>query len=113
MKRSAAAHLLPLQAEDLLVQLGGRISLARRARGITQPDLAAKAGMGVSTLTQIEKGVPTVQIGFYLAALWALDLLDSLMPAVTALGRDAGTSALLEEPVPMRVRGRSSRSPAR
>lgn len=107
MKKSASAHLLPLEAEDLLIQLGQRISLARRARGTTQPDLAAKAGIGVSTMIQIEKGSPTVQIGFYMTVLWALDLLRSLEPAVLELGRDAGTAALLEEHVPQRVRGRS------
>ena len=97
MKRSASAHLLPLAAEELLRTLGNRISLARRARRLTQPDLAAKVGVGLSTMRQIECGAPTVQIGFYIAALWALDMLQELQAAVEELGRASATAVFLEQ----------------
>ena len=40
MKTSASRALLALPAEDALVRLGGRINRARRARMLTQSDLA-------------------------------------------------------------------------
>ena len=96
MKRSASVHLIPLPAEKLLRVLGERICLARRARKLTQPDLAAQVGVGLSTLRQIETGAPTVQIGFYVSALWALDLLDELRDSVQTLGRESSIGLLLE-----------------
>jgi len=96
MKRSATLHLLPLPAEELLRVLGERIYLARRARKLTQPDLAAQVGVGLSTLRLMETGAPTVQIGFYMSTLWALDLLDELKEGVQTLGRGSATGVLLE-----------------
>ena len=109
MKTSASMHLLPFQVEDFLKDLGVRISKTRRARGLTQPDLAAKAGFGMNTMVAIEKGAPTVQFGFWLSTLWALDLLEGFGD-LTQLGRDAGNSALLEEHLPLRVRGKRASS---
>jgi len=105
MKTSALAHLLPFEVEDLLTQLGLRVSVARRARGLTQADLAVKAGISLSTLAAMEKGAATVQIGFWLNVLWALDLLPALADML-ALGRDAQGAALLEAQLPSRVRSR-------
>lgn len=105
MKTSARLALLPFEVEDILADLGRRVSVARRTRGLTQPDLAAKAGISLSTLAAIEKGAPTVQFGFWLSALWALDLLEGF-GALNQLGRDAGSAALLEEHLPKRVRAR-------
>jgi transcriptional regulator with XRE-family HTH domain len=94
MKRSAI--LLPLPAEELLRVLGERVILARRARKVTQSDLAAQVGVGLSTLRLIESGAPTVQIGFYVMTLWALDLLDELRESVERLGRESSIGVLLE-----------------
>lgn len=109
MKTSASPHLLSLDAEDLLRHLGQRISLARRARQLTQPDLAAKTGVGLSTITQIEKGAPTVQIGFYINALWALDLLRELHQAIEQLGRTSSTAVLMEGQVSKKVQPKRTR----
>lgn len=105
MKSSAAIHLLPFEVEDILASLGQRVSAARRARGLTQPDLAAKAGIGMSTMVAIEKGAPTVQFGFWLSVLWALDLLEGFAQ-LAQLGRDPASAALMEEHLPKRVRNR-------
>ena len=40
--------------------LGERLRLVRRAKGLTQPDLAAQIGVSLSTMVQMEKGSPTV-----------------------------------------------------
>ncbi len=108
MKTSASVNLLSFEVEDILKDLGKRVSVARRALGLTQPDLAAKAGIGMSTMVAIEKGSPTVQFGFWLSVLWALDLLEGFSE-LTKLGRDTKSAALLEEHLPQRVR--STRKP--
>lgn len=107
MKTSAKIQLLPFEAEDVLRGLGERISVARRARGLTQADLAAKAGVGLSTIVAIEKGRPTVQFGFWLSALWALDLLEGF-ESIAWLGA-ADNASLLEAQLPMRVRARGGK----
>ena len=102
MKKSASAHLLPFEAEEFLAELGRRISIARRSRGWTQQDLAAKAGISIRTMTGLEKGLPTIQIGFWLSALWALDLLEAFA-SLQPLSQDPATVALLEQELPKRV----------
>lgn len=52
--------------------LGRLIRDARRALGLTQPDLALSAGVGVRFLVDIEKGKPTAQIGKVMQVLAAL-----------------------------------------
>lgn len=108
MKKSSTLHTLPFEAEDVLRELSGRIRVARRAQGLTQADLAAKAGVGTQTMYAIEKGAPTVQMGYWLSVLWALGLLGELYSAVTGLGRSEGDLALLESQLPKRVRSRGA-----
>ncbi len=110
MRASSKSHLLPFQAEDVLRTLAGRIRTARLALGLTQPDLAAKAGISTNTLLTMEKGTASVQIGYWLQVLWALDLLDGFDNAVAQLGRTEAMAALLEDQLPKRARG-SRRSP--
>lgn len=105
MKTSASLSHLPFEAEDMLQILAGRIRVARRARRLTQADLAAKAGISMTTMLSIEKGAPTVQMGYWLAVLWALDLLQGLSMQVAQLGREEADVALLESHLPRRIRG--------
>jgi transcriptional regulator with XRE-family HTH domain len=95
--------MLPLPAEDALQRLGARISVARRARYLTQSDLAAKSGVSLTTMAAIESGVPTVQMGFYLGVLFALVSLDGL-ERVVAIADDEATMSRLTENLPSRVR---------
>ena len=88
--------------------LAGRIKVARKARGLTQPDLAAKAGISTNTLLTMEKGAAQVQLGYWLKVLWALDLLGDFADNVARLGRSEGDVALLEAQLPERVRGAGS-----
>lgn len=105
MKVSATLNRLPFEAEDVLLALSARVRVARRARLLTQADLASKAGVGLSTVVAIEKGTPTVQMGYWLMVLWALDLLPGLAAQLGQLGREDGDVALLEAQLPKRVRG--------
>ena len=104
MKVSASRARIPLPAEDVLERLGSRISRARRARLLTQADLASKSGLGLSTMAAIEAGSPTVQIGFYASVLFALDALEGL-DLVATLQEDKTTlDRLSNDLLPKRVR---------
>ena len=96
--------MLPLPAEDTLVRLGGRINRARRARMLTQADLASKSGVSLSTLSAIESGSPTVQMGFYLGVLFALDVLDGLDKVAVLTDGATLVNRLSEDLLPKRVR---------
>lgn len=109
MKTSSTLGKLPFQAEDVLRELSARVRVVRRARGLTQADLAAKAGISLQTMYAIEKGASTVQMGYWLSVLWALDLLEGLSLALAQLGREQGDVALLESQLPKRIRGGSPR----
>ena len=72
------ALLLP-KVERKLQIVGGQIKLARLRRGWTAQEIAEKAAVGRSTITQIEKGSPSVSMGMYLAVLTALGLSDDIL----------------------------------
>jgi len=69
-------EMLPFEVLDVMKNLGQKISIARRARKWTQPDMAGRVGVGLNTMVAIERGSPSVQFGSYVMALWALNLLD-------------------------------------
>lgn len=106
MKTPSVRQLLPFEAEDCLGTLGKRIATVRRVRGLTQADLAGKAGVGVKTVLNAEHGSPGVAVGHLLTILWALDLTAGFSQSLAQLGTDQGVTALLEEQLPLRVRGR-------
>lgn len=68
----------PILPARSLVALGERMALARRARALTQRDLAFLAGVGVSSVVALEKGHPGVAIGTLARVLDALDLLSEM-----------------------------------
>jgi transcriptional regulator with XRE-family HTH domain len=109
MRTSSTAQRLPFEAEDALLALAERIRTVRKVRGLTQPDLASKAGISTNTLVTMEKGGGSVQLGYWLKVLWALDVLGGFTDSVSRLGRENGDVALLESQLPQRVRGGSSR----
>ncbi len=82
MKTAQHADLLPFEAEEAVASVGTMIALARRARGWTQADLAAKMGTSVNTIVNIEKGRPSVAFGQIVNALWVLDSLGPLRDAL-------------------------------
>ncbi len=65
---------------ERLAGLGRRISASRRLQRLRQEDLAGMAGIGRSTLVEIEKGSPFVSMGNYMSVLLALGLLDETSP---------------------------------
>lgn len=88
-----------------LARLGTRIRLARTRRKLRQKDLARQIGKSRAIIIAIEKGSPTTEIGAYVAALWALGLLEELdLVADPGLDRDA--QALTYSVAEKRVRPR-------
>ena len=67
--------ILP-QTQEILNQLGEQIRLARLRRHLSAELVAERAGLSRMTLSNIEKGSPSVAIGSYAAVLHALNGMD-------------------------------------
>ena len=66
------------EAHSELIALGSRLRRARLARNESMAQFAARIDVSIPTLRAAEQGLPTVGIGTWIAALWALDRLDDL-----------------------------------
>ncbi len=66
-----------LTDDNLLAELGKRLTHQRLNRELTQAELAAAAGVSKRTLERIEAGASS-QLSSWLRCLRALDLLDGL-----------------------------------
>jgi len=60
--------------KNVLAQMGENIKLARLRRKMSIRSMAERAGIAVSTLTNIEDGSPSVSLGSYLQVLSILRL---------------------------------------
>jgi len=87
--------------EESLKALGHNIRIARLKRRLPQEVLAQRAGIGLSTLTKIEKGNSGVAIGTVASVIQALDL---GLPFSSLLQEDPLTQAFEETVLPKRVR---------
>lgn len=103
MKRTIDKLDLPYEALEAAERLGDLVSITRRQRSWTQADLAAKAGIGLSTLADIEKGSPSVQMGHWLKALWAVDQAERLSRFADPQADREGVSLMVGK-LPKRIR---------
>ena len=67
--------ILP-QTQEILTQMGEQIRLARLRRHLSAELVAERAGISRMTLSNIEKGSPSVAIGSYAVVLHALSGMD-------------------------------------
>jgi len=67
------------QISKLLGGLGENIRLARLRRKLTAEQVSERAGIGRTTLWQIEKGLPSVAIGAYVQVLFVLGLEQGIL----------------------------------
>ena len=65
--------------KKILEQLGENIRLARLRRKLSSKSVAERAGIAVSTMTNVEKGEPGVGIGTYLQVLSVLQLAEDIL----------------------------------
>lgn len=74
--------LLTAEAQAELKQIGTLLTEARDRRGMSVSELATRMGVDRRTLTQLEKGSPTVSLGVFFQALSALNLLRGIQEVV-------------------------------
>ena len=98
----------PLPVRRALREIGGHVQAWRKLRGLTQNQLADRAGVDRKTLMRVERGNGGVSFEIVLRVLHGLGVLDSLPTAVdpyeTAVGR-----LRAEDQLPRRVRPRDLR----
>ena len=66
------------ESDLALKSLGARFKSARLDRNESQARFAARMGVSIPTLRNMEKGDPAVRIGLWVEALWILDHLKDL-----------------------------------
>ncbi len=80
-----------MQIEDTAA-LGRIVRQVRTEMGLTQPDLALAAGVGLRFIVDLEKGKPTAQLGKALLVLRSLGVAVALAPP-PGMEDDDGASA--------------------
>lgn len=75
-KKEQVGKPTPVLVQRALIGLGERLVMARKARELTQADLAILANVGISTVASLEGGHDGVAIANLLKVLSALKLLD-------------------------------------
>lgn len=102
------SYPLPVEVDQTLVEFGERLALRRRMVGLTQADLAEQVGIGLSTLTAIERGDAGTSIGAVARVLWGLNVLSDLDTIVTFETSDPLLIERIDD-VPKRVRRRKTK----
>ena len=94
---------IPLPAAHALRKLGRDLALARRKRGISTEDMAARLFISRNTLWRLERGDATVALGTLATAAFVLQLHDRLAN-LAAPATDALALSLDERRLPKRIR---------
>ncbi|GJL95504.1 MAG: transcriptional regulator [Hyphococcus sp.] len=105
---SAAKHTLPWDARQALAKLGEDIAVARKKRGISTVSMAERAFISRNTLSQVEKGNPSVSIAIYATVLSLLGLVDRLGDVAERSEDEIGLD-LEEDNLPERIRVKRKR----
>lgn len=93
----------PVAVTERIQELGERIRIARKRRGWTIAEAAAKAGINRNTLNALELGRPGVAISAHASILWVLGL-DGALDAVADPDDDTHGKALEASRRPRRAR---------
>ncbi len=95
----------PLPVRRALRELAASVQSWRKLRGLTQAQLADRAGVSRDTVIRLEKGDSAIGLEILLRVLHALGILDGLAPALDPYETDVGRLRI-EERLPARVRPR-------
>ena len=101
--RSSVHDVLPLKVRRSLTKFGADIAVARRKRNLTVAMMAERLGVAKGTYLRVEKGNPSVAIGVYAMALFALGFGEILGDLIAPCRDDQGL-LLDEQRLPQRVR---------
>lgn len=74
MKEKRTKMTIPDPLVAALGRMGADLSAARRARKMSQEDMAGRLNVARRTLVRMERGDPTVSLGAYATAAWVLGL---------------------------------------
>ncbi len=66
------------ESMDALAKLGIRLRAARLSKNDSMQVFAERLGVSVSTVREMERGAPTVQVGTWMNAFAVLDSIESL-----------------------------------
>jgi transcriptional regulator with XRE-family HTH domain len=94
---------IPLPASQALRKLGRDLALARRKRGISTSDMAARLFVSRDTLWRLERGDPGVALGTLATAAFILQLHERLAQ-LAAPESDELALRLDERRLPQRIR---------
>jgi transcriptional regulator with XRE-family HTH domain len=94
---------LPLPAIHALRKLGRDLALARRKRGISTSDMAARLFVSRDTLWRLERGDPAIAIGTLATAVFILKLHDRLANLAAPTSDELALS-MDERRLPQRIR---------
>jgi len=101
--RSSAQESLSPRVQRSLAKLGTDIATARRKRNLTAVMMAERIGVAKTTYLKVEKGNPSVSVGVYAMALFALGFADAMGDIVDPRRDDVGLLLDVER-LPKRVR---------
>lgn len=102
---SASRQSAPLPVTRALRECGSHVQVWRKLRGLTQAQLAERAGVSRRTVSRMERGDGEVRIEIFLRIAHALGVLDSIPPAFDPYESDVGRMRA-DERLPQRVRPR-------
>ncbi len=103
-----AAHNLAVSRA--LASLGRNIELARRRRGLSQADLAARMSVSVSTVRRLEDGHPGTALVYLASALQVFGHLEKLNLLLDTQTDSIGL-ALMDAELPSRVYSKRRTTP--
>lgn len=110
MTASRSVGTTPPTVRRALRAVAGDVAVWRKLRGLTQAQLADRAGVSLNTLRRLEGGDGGVSLENVLRILRALGVLDSVPRALDPYETDVGRLRS-EERLPQRVRPKNLTAP--
>ena len=95
---------------NAIKSLGKNIELARKRRGLSQADLAARMGVSVSTVRRMEDGHPGMALQYLASALLVFGELEKLRLLLDTPDDTVGLS-LMDAKLPSRIHSNRRKTP--
>lgn len=92
--KTSATHSLSPRGQSAATSLGRKLRAARQARGYSQPDLAVRARISMSTLVRMEAGDAGTAVGMWINAFEVLGLLGVFTDAADPVTENVARAAL-------------------